>query len=246
MDSIYIPCTLTRKVTIPIHMIKNNLEHTLHETILKEISGKCMPEGFVNPGTIRLLTYTCGTVHGNMVVFTCLFTCSVANPVEGQLLKCVIENVTKAGLKCRLDASFSPCVIFVARDHHYMDEEFNKKKIHQKITVKVIGQRFELNDKFISVIGSVVTESPDKPDDEPQEEEEPPAEEPPTAEPQDEPQDEPPADEPQDEPPAEPQEEPPAEEPPKPPQEEPPTDKRLLKKKSSKKKTIKQPTKGFK
>lgn len=233
MDSIYIPCTLTRKVTIPIHMIKHNLEHTLHETILKEISGKCMPEGFVNPGTIRLLTYTCGTVHGNMVVFTCLFTCSVANPVEGQLLKCVIENVTKAGLKCRLDASFSPCVIFVARDHHYMDEEFNKKKIHQKITVKVIGQRFELNDKFISVIGSVVTESPDKPDDEPQEEE-PQEEEPPTEE---APAEEPP---PTEEPPAD---EPPAEE--EPTQEEPPTDKRLLKKKTSKKK-IKQPPKGFK
>ena len=159
MDSIYLSCILTRKITIPITMVDSNLEHTLHRTILKELAGKCIPEGFVKPNSIRLITYTCGTVNGNMVVFTCVFNCDVANPVEGHILKCVVENVTKAGLKCKLDIQgVSPCVVFVARDHHYMDEEFNKN-IGDKITVKVIGQRFELNDKFISIIGSLINET---------------------------------------------------------------------------------------
>ena len=167
MDPIYMTCTLTRKVTIPINMVGSNLEYTLRKTISNEIAGKCVPEGFVSPLSIKLLTYTCGTVHANMVVFTCVFTCEVANPVEGHILNCVIENVTKAGLKCKLDTAddVSPCVIFVAKDHHFMDEEFNKKNVGEKITVQVIGQRFELNDRFISILGSFINAQTDQPED---------------------------------------------------------------------------------
>ena len=200
MDSIYMPCTLTRKVTIPISMVDPHLESTLLSTIVKELAGKCMPEGFVDPDTIVLVTYTCGTVNGNMVSFTCVFNCNVANPVEGHILLCIVENNTKAGLKCRLDIQGkSPCVVFVARDHHNIDDEINKKVVGEKITVKVIGQRFELYDKFISIIGSLILVEHDEPEEGEPDDAEPDDVEPVEGEQEEEPDDEP-EEEPDDEP----------------------------------------------
>ena len=46
-----------------------------------------------------------------------------------------------------------PVTIFLARDHHYNNKSFGKLAEGQRIYVKVIGQRFELNDSYISVIG---------------------------------------------------------------------------------------------
>jgi hypothetical protein len=45
--------------------------------------------------------------------------------------------------------------IFIARDHHYNIPYFSELKEKDIIMVRVIGQRFELNDPFVSVIGEL-------------------------------------------------------------------------------------------
>ena len=47
-------------------------------------------------------------------------------------------------------------VVFIARDHYYKNKYFSSIKEDQQITIKVIGTRFELNDKYISVIADLV------------------------------------------------------------------------------------------
>jgi hypothetical protein len=86
-----------------------------------------------------------------------VFECDVCFPVEGMLISCLAKNITKAGI--RAESAFdtpSPIVVFIARDHHYNDESFSKVKEGDKIDVRVIGQRFELNDKYISIIGELI------------------------------------------------------------------------------------------
>jgi hypothetical protein len=46
----------------------------------------------------------------------------------------------------------SPLNIFIARDHHYNVAYFSELKEGDIIMVRVIGQRFELNDPFVSII----------------------------------------------------------------------------------------------
>ena len=48
--------------------------------------------------------------------------------------------------------------MFIARDHHYNSESFNEIKEGDKFTARVIGQRFELNDKYISIIAELKVE----------------------------------------------------------------------------------------
>jgi hypothetical protein len=75
------------------------------------------------------------------------------------LIPCVAKNITKAGIRAESATDFpSPIVVFVAKDHHYNVPNFGDIKEGDKINVRVIGQRFELNDKYVSIIGELVKE----------------------------------------------------------------------------------------
>ena len=76
------------------------------------------------------------------------------------IIECIVENVTKAGIKARVDEDISPLIIFIARDHHFGNDYFSKidsSAITEvvKIKIRVIGQRYELNDSQISVIAEL-------------------------------------------------------------------------------------------
>jgi hypothetical protein len=77
--------------------------------------------------------------------------------VEGMLIQCVAKNITKAGIRAESANEVpSPVVVFIAKDHHFNNEYFADVKEGDKINVRVIGQRFELNDKYISIIAEIV------------------------------------------------------------------------------------------
>ena len=72
------------------------------------------------------------------------------------ILDCIVKSITKVGFRAEINESVSPLVIFIARDHHFDNELFSKIKENDSIKVKVLGQRYELNNKFISVIAELV------------------------------------------------------------------------------------------
>ena len=85
-----------------------------------------------------------------------MFECDVCHPVEGQVIKCQVKNITRAGIRAiYVKEKKSPITVFVARDHHYNNEEFSKIVENQDITIKVIGIRYELHDESISVLGEL-------------------------------------------------------------------------------------------
>lgn len=71
-------------------------------------------------------------------------------------INCIAKNITKAGIRAELDMDKTPAIIFVARDHHYINKMFNEVEEGNYITVKIIGQRFELNDTNVSAIAELV------------------------------------------------------------------------------------------
>lgn len=159
-SSIFSRCLLTRKITLMINNIGKNIQETLEECIQGTYEGKCTNEGYVKPNSCKLITFSNGMIErGIYILFEVLFECDVCFPVEGMLISCVAKNITKAGIRAESDTIIpSPVVIFIAKDHHYSSSYFNSIKEGQKITVRVIGQRFELNDKYVSVIGELVKE----------------------------------------------------------------------------------------
>jgi DNA-directed RNA polymerase subunit E'/Rpb7 len=155
---LYSKSILTQKVQLPYIIVGSNIETTIKHTISTKIEGKCIVEGYVRPGSIQIINISSGTLQGRFVEFVVVFECSICCPAEGMLIKCYAKNITQAGIRAftNLDEKKSPVIIYVSRDHHSSDAYFNS--IHEKdaIRIRVIGQRFELNDKQVSIIGELL------------------------------------------------------------------------------------------
>lgn len=159
-QSVYSRCLLTRKVVLPITCIGKNIDEVMEEYIQNAFEGRCVVEGFVKPNSCKIIRYSSGIIQrGSNVVFELVFECDICFPVEGMNLSCVVKNIVKAGIRAESSTETpSPFVAFIAKDHHFTSHYFNEVQIGDTITVRVIGQRFELNDKNVSVIGELVKE----------------------------------------------------------------------------------------
>ena len=154
---VYSPCEITKNIILPITAIGKNLIQTLETTITKMVGGKCIVEGYVKPGSIRVITFSSGIIKGENVVFDVVFNCEVCYPVTGMNLNCIAKNITKAGIRAEsIDEQPSPFILFIARDHYYANEYFNSIEENERFIGRVIAQRFELNDKYVSVIAELV------------------------------------------------------------------------------------------
>lgn len=156
-SGIYSRSLITRSVVLPIVTIGKNIKETIEKCIAINFEGKCIVEGFVKPSSSKIITYSSGVVQGTNIKFEVVFECQICCPVEGMLIPCVAKNITKAGIRAESDDEVpTPIVVFIMRDHHYMSKYFSTINENDKIMVRVIGQRFELNDKYVSIIGEAV------------------------------------------------------------------------------------------
>jgi len=147
---------LHRTICVPMINVGKNINQLLETYINKNYEGKCVVEGYVKPESSKLITYSSGKIKDINIIFDVAFECSICCPVEGMLLKCTAKNITKAGIRAEIsNENPSPVVIFITRDHHYMSSAFSKVKEGDEISIRIIGQRFELNDKYISIIASL-------------------------------------------------------------------------------------------
>ena len=156
---IYISSLLTQKVVLNYNEVDSDLFNTLEVRLKQFNEGKCIKDGYVKNNSVKLLTYSGGELFSNKLVFECVFECLITNPVESMMLNCVAMSITKVGVRAELltDDKISPYIIFIARDHHYNNEVFSQIKENDILQVRVLGQRYELNDKFISVIAELIT-----------------------------------------------------------------------------------------
>lgn len=157
--NIYFKSILEKNIYLQLSNINNNLEKNMLSLLQDKYEGKCTDDGYIKFNSINIINYSSGLIIDNNIKFNVSFDCMICYPVEGMLIDCVIKNITKAGLRCELDEDNSPLVIFVARDHHYQTTEFNELNENDKINVKIIGQRFELNDQYISIISEYIGKS---------------------------------------------------------------------------------------
>ena len=160
LQTIYSRCLLTRKIVLPITFIGKNLDDVIESHIQNNFEGKCVVEGYIKVNSSKIIRYSSGIIErGNKIIFEVVFECDICLPVEGMLISCVVKNIVKAGFRAEVANEVpSPVIVFIAKDHHYNIQKFNEIQVGDIINVRVIGQRFELNDKYVSVIGELIKE----------------------------------------------------------------------------------------
>ena len=149
---VYIKSLLTSKMYLSMNEVGKNVKQNLERMISKQTEGKCIPEGFIRPGSAKVVSYSAGVINNEKVEFQVVYECMICNPVEGMLIEAVVKTVTKAGIHAEVIDDESGAIPIVA---------FSAVKENMKIVVRVIGNRFELFDKNIWVIGKLVEQSND-------------------------------------------------------------------------------------
>jgi DNA-directed RNA polymerase subunit E'/Rpb7 len=156
--SVYVRNMISTKIHLNMKEVGDSTKLNLERKIVYKTEGKCIPEGFVRPDSVKIITYSSGVVKMNLIEFQVVFECLICNPVEGQMVECKTKSITKAGIHAEVitDRKFIPMKIFVARDHNYSNKLFGGIKEDDTINVRIIGKRFELNDPYIVAIASLV------------------------------------------------------------------------------------------
>ena len=154
---IYSKSLLTRNITLPVTIIGRNIKETIEHVINDHYEGKCLVEGYIKPKSSKIITFSSGVIAGDSISFEVVFECMICNPVEGMNVMCVAKNITKAGIRAESATETpSPIVVFIARDHHFNNNKFINIHEGDMLQIRVIGQRFELNDSYISIIGELM------------------------------------------------------------------------------------------
>lgn len=156
---LYQSVLLTRKIELSILDVGENLDDTLYKHLVDLLEGKCSIEGYFKKGSIVVKSYSSGQIiRGNKILFDIAFKAYVCMPVEDMILKVKVVNITKAGIKGEIDKlPDSPLIIYVMRDHFNENEYFNSIAVNDSITVRVIGQRHEINNPKIYIIGELMS-----------------------------------------------------------------------------------------
>ena len=154
---VYTQSVLTTKVHLRITEVGKNVRQNLERSISQNIEGRCIAEGFIRPGSVRVLSYSSGVVNNERVEFQTVYECMVCYPIEGMNLECISRTITKAGVHAEVvdDDGTVPITVFIARDHHFTDKAFADIRENANIKATVVGIRFELNDPYICVIAQL-------------------------------------------------------------------------------------------
>jgi DNA-directed RNA polymerase subunit E'/Rpb7 len=150
---LYLQSIVNTRVPLLITEVGKNLASVLHTKLSRSVEGTCIEQGFVKPGSVQILTYSSGRAQAARVLFDVAYQCLLCRPVEGMLIRgCVVRNVTKAGIRATTEESPSPVMVYVSRDHLTSTDDFGSVKEGDTVTVRVVGQRYELRDQQISII----------------------------------------------------------------------------------------------
>ena len=131
----YMKSILDRKMSLSITEIGKNVKANLEAKLGATMGGKCVNEGFIRPNSMRILNYSSGLINNNVVEFHVVFETMVCLPTENMKIECICKTMTKAGIHAHVidDEKNIPITMFIARDHHHLDDRFSKIKEGDKI-----------------------------------------------------------------------------------------------------------------
>ena len=154
---------LTRVILSPDEIRRDALNRDIDKSLLinnillQKIKGlygdRCIEKGFVQGSSIKIVERSIGKIYaehlnGN-IIYDIRFSADICNPIKGETVNGIVTNSNKMGLLVKS----GPLNIVLARQHHINRKCFKKINVGDDIPVSIVGSRFTLNDREISVIG---------------------------------------------------------------------------------------------
>ena len=160
---IYSDAMITKTIQIDATKVDRNITQVLEARLKALFEGTCIEEGFVKPGSIRILSQSYGVLHDIHVQYDVVFTCKICFLTAGTIIQCKAINITKAGVRAVSAVEDpSPFEVLILRDHYFDVASFNAIEIGTEFLAKVDHPYFEITNKQIKVIAHVYVQRQDE------------------------------------------------------------------------------------
>ena len=154
-SNIFYETSLQKRIILSSNDFNSNIDQKIKSILIDQIEQKCIREGYVKEGSIKVLERSIPFLYGNQmnghIAINVRFSVDLCCPFKGNIIKCNINKINKLGIL----ASNGPLSIIIARQFHNNKDAFKDLTEDQEIEIKIIDKKFKINDNTISVIAKL-------------------------------------------------------------------------------------------
>jgi DNA-directed RNA polymerase subunit E'/Rpb7 len=160
--NIYIRMLLCERVKLEPSFLHRQYRDEVVRRLKLKVEGLCSRHGFIRPDSIEIHKICTGKVelvglNGN-TEFDVVFYADVCNPMLGSVIKCRVSNINKFGILAEAE-NVIEAIIAKNSVNIQSDVDLDKVRIGDDIFIEVVGKKYELNERKISLIGRVVRDT---------------------------------------------------------------------------------------
>ena len=154
MGDIYHRELIKETISIPYNKIGKNVVKYFKYYYTNKIQGRCKTQGYVKSDNFKILTYSAGLIDSDNVLYQVHYEGLVCKPFDNMKTNFIIKNINKLGARAIYSEIDNPIMAFITREHNE-NIDFDNLELEQIVHVTITGNRYELNDDYITVIGTI-------------------------------------------------------------------------------------------
>lgn len=160
-SDLYTHKILNTKIVVSNNEIDNNIEYTIHQKLIDKVSNKCIEEGYIKDGSIKILYIDDGIINladlKGSIYFNVKYKAEICNPFENQILICNVLEINKTAIQGYIEnRDNSPLNIFLTKQHNLNNDEYVNLKMNDEIKIQVLYKNYDFNDKQILVFSKLI------------------------------------------------------------------------------------------
>ena len=170
-SEIFMRVLLNDKIKLEPRYINKNINKELTYRLKEKLEGKCTRHGYIKKHSIESYKVTPGIIEmyslNGAIQYEIYFHADVCNPMLGTIINAKVMNVNKFGILAESGYTdpdsneFSNILeIIIAKNSVSIVSEVNLENVQigDEVRVEIMGKKYELNDKQITIIGRIVKE----------------------------------------------------------------------------------------
>jgi DNA-directed RNA polymerase subunit E'/Rpb7 len=131
-----------------------SIDNVLLEKLQGRLEGRCSRNGYVVPGSVKVMSRSMGSVEKGRFTGSILFQiqaeADVINPPDGTVIEGEVIRKNKMGMYI----SYKDAIrVIVPRDLHIGNEQFEAVQVGEWAKVEIKKSRFQVNDPYILSVG---------------------------------------------------------------------------------------------
>jgi len=170
VDTNFLIAEFVDNVKIHPNRISGDIQKSVLKVLKPSKEGICSNHGYIKKDSIRIVKISCGQVeaasfHG-YVNYLVKYSALVCNPVKGNIVEAIVVNINNFGILCssfiedsETDEKISILEIIIPKHSLSIQSDIdlqNSVKINDSVKVEIVGKKYQLFNKKISIIGKIV------------------------------------------------------------------------------------------